>query len=49
MRPSSRIFSELLGKSTPVRIQIIGHLLAVKGNLESGVAGLSSLGGKVSQ
>lgn len=42
-------FSELLGKSTPVRIQIIGHLLAVKRNLEAGTAGLSGLGGKVSK
>ena len=42
-------FSKLLGKGAPVQIQIIGHLLAVKRNLEAGAAGLSGLGGKVSQ
>lgn len=42
-------FAKLFGKGTPVEIQIIGHLLAVKRNLETGAAGLSGLGGKVSQ
>ena len=42
-------FSKLFGEGTSVQIQIIGHLLAVKRNLETGAAGLSGLGGKVRQ
>ena len=42
-------FSKLFGEGTSVQIQIIGHLLAVKRNLETGATGLSGLGGKVSQ